>query len=528
MTGQSERDKLDNDLARKLMGKQVQRVSMTSGSSAGGDNPDSRARDSFRNPMTDVGDIIVGTTDGAALRLAIGDEDYVLTVFDIGGGVLVPRWRPGGGGGGSLTIQLATVEIADNVDTLDFEGDQFFVVDNGGGNVGIALDGDYVFEAVSALLTSDDMSVTITPDSGDNTVDLSVSGGAALDVWQSGSTFENPTSILDFDGTIFDLGNPSAGNVTVTLDPDGFQEMTEQAMSDVLISSDASILFTWNDGANTIDVTIDPDTLEESVQDIVAAQLTSVDGTVDIVYDDAGAGTIDLSVDDFVATAIDEAIGEQGSRTWMNNHAFGALNKVPTSTSVLNYGMSTGTSAGTASSADDTSGAYLQLSQTTTSSHSGRSDMQIGYLPDWGLTWVAKVKMFSVITSQRFWTGMFSSVLATATDNDLPASTSMAAFRHSTNASDTNFQAVSSDGSGNYEVTDTGVAAAANDDHIFRIHFGTTIARFYIDNVLVATHTTRVPASGANMGWLTSVKNLVGGGSARGIKWSYMTLSRVD
>ena len=527
MTGPSERDKRDNDLMRKLLPPQGPPPSMAGPSSPGGGSEDVRTRESFRNPMTDIGDIIVGTDYGAAVAVPIGDEDQVLTVTDLGSGVLVPRWQDAtGGGGGGLTIQLATVEIADNVDTLDFEGDQFFVVDNGGGNVGIAIDGDYAFEAVAAILTSDDMSVTITPDSGDNTVDLSVAGGSALAVYEGGVSFEDPTSILDFDGTIFDLDNPSAGHVSVTLDPAGFQEMTEQAMADVLISSDASILFTWNDGANTIDLTIDPDTLEETVQDIVAAQITSTDGSVDITYDDAGDGEIDLSVVDYVIDAIDDALDDEGSRTWVNTHAFGQIIAQPTTTTVLLYGMSTGTSAGTTSSADDTAGAWIQCTQTTTASFSGRSNMGISYFPDWGLTWVSRNKLYSTITNQRFWTGMFSGTLANATDNDLPPSSSMAAFRHSTNASDTNFQCVSSDGSGNYEVTDSGVAAVAGADHKFRIHFGTTTARFYIDDLLVAVHSTRVPASGANMGWLTGVKNLVGGGSARGLLWGYLSLSR--
>lgn len=64
---------------------------------------DKAKRDSFRNPMSTPGDIIVGGEGGGPVRVGIGLEDEVLTVVDIGGGELRPRWATatGGGGGGA-------------------------------------------------------------------------------------------------------------------------------------------------------------------------------------------------------------------------------------------------------------------------------------------------------------------------------------------------------------------------------------------------------------------------------------------
>jgi hypothetical protein len=42
--------------------------------------------------MSTIGDIIVAGESGAATRLGIGTVGQILTVVDIGGGVLVPRW----------------------------------------------------------------------------------------------------------------------------------------------------------------------------------------------------------------------------------------------------------------------------------------------------------------------------------------------------------------------------------------------------------------------------------------------------
>jgi hypothetical protein len=83
----------------------------------------------------------------------------------------------------------------------------------------------------------------------------------------------------------------------------------------------------------------------------------------------------------------------------------------------------------------------------------------------------------------------FSGVLA---NGDTFGTISGAMFRASTSASDTDFQAITSDGSSE-TITDTGVPIDTN-LHLFRVYFpDTSHARFYIDGNLVATNTTHLP-----------------------------------
>ena len=63
------------------------------------------ASSGFVNPMTTIGDIIVGTTGGTAVRLAASTAGYVLTTNGAGA---LPSWAPGGGGGSSGVTSFNT------------------------------------------------------------------------------------------------------------------------------------------------------------------------------------------------------------------------------------------------------------------------------------------------------------------------------------------------------------------------------------------------------------------------------------
>ena len=54
---------------------------------------DLSTRQPFHNPLTATGDLLYADANGQLRRLPIGTEGQVLTVVDIGGGVLVPRWQ---------------------------------------------------------------------------------------------------------------------------------------------------------------------------------------------------------------------------------------------------------------------------------------------------------------------------------------------------------------------------------------------------------------------------------------------------
>jgi hypothetical protein len=95
-------------------------------------------------------------------------------------------------------------------------------------------------------------------------------------------------------------------------------------------------------------------------------------------------------------------------------------------------------------------------------------------------------------TFSRLWVGIVSAGGATLqTDTPGTAGLNVAAFRYSTNASDTNFQCVTSDAS-SQTITDSGVAADTN-PHQFTIVKSGSAYKFYIDGTLVATNTTHLP-----------------------------------
>jgi hypothetical protein len=58
----------------------------------------------FANPMTNIGDIIIGDTGGSPIRLAAGSNGYVLT---LSGGS--PIWAAPSGGGGGMTNPMTTI-----------------------------------------------------------------------------------------------------------------------------------------------------------------------------------------------------------------------------------------------------------------------------------------------------------------------------------------------------------------------------------------------------------------------------------
>jgi hypothetical protein len=80
-----------DELARELRRNQPDPVPMTASTTAGGTDIETK-KAAWTNPMSTIGDIIVAGESGAATRLGIGTVGQILTVVDIGGGVLVPRW----------------------------------------------------------------------------------------------------------------------------------------------------------------------------------------------------------------------------------------------------------------------------------------------------------------------------------------------------------------------------------------------------------------------------------------------------
>jgi hypothetical protein len=104
----------------------------------------------------------------------------------------------------------------------------------------------------------------------------------------------------------------------------------------------------------------------------------------------------------------------------------------------------------------------------------------------------ARTQFFSIVqwnsnTNVRCWTGVTTGSGATMGGSDAPAATSYCAFRFSTNAGDTTWQAVCAN-AGVQTLVDTGIAFGTT-SKAFAIEWDLGIGSvyFYIDNVLVAT-----------------------------------------
>jgi len=111
-------------------------------------------------------------------------------------------------------------------------------------------------------------------------------------------------------------------------------------------------------------------------------------------------------------------------------------------------------------------------------------------------------------TNIREWVGLTTADLHTISS---PTAARVCAFRFDTAAGDGgngNWRAVSSNGAGGVQVNDTGVSAAVNGVG-FRLMILTSVTTitFYINDVLVATHSTFVPDN-VDLGHTASVTTL--------------------
>lgn len=90
----------------------------------------------------------------------------------------------------------------------------------------------------------------------------------------------------------------------------------------------------------------------------------------------------------------------------------------------------------------------------------------------------------------------------------------MVGFRFRTAVPDTNWMCISTDVANSITATNSGVVVAVNTRYIFRMRFvDTSTLEFYIDGVLVATHTTsdNLPDLDATLGYESNIiNNLVG------------------
>ena len=162
--------------------------------------------------------------------------------------------------------------------------------------------------------------------------------------------------------------------------------------------------------------------------------------------------------------------------------------------------------AGSTANAADADGEYLAF---TTSTSAGDAQKRIASVltttrRDRSPEIVCHMKTGASIANVRVWAGFFNSdPTLTAT----PAA-AHAGFRYDTTADGTAFWRTSTHDGATQEVQTTTVAIAANTKYRLRIEFGVSDVKFYVDDVLVATHSTNIPGSTTALGEAWTFVNL--------------------
>lgn len=196
-----------------------------------------------------------------------------------------------------------------------------------------------------------------------------------------------------------------------------------------------------------------------------------------------------------------------------------------------NAGAATGTNLGFAAaptlsgvllSADDTRGPYLKHSTNTTANNVGGVTSAFTIVRgDWMPEMHTRIQMdTSANTDAVWWAGLFSA----APDSNGRPNTRVAAFRYHTKWDQTAYwRCVTIDGTGTTnETTVTSVATAINTPYNFSIFLTTTGTRFYINGVLVATHTSVIPGSTTLLGYVVRCANL--STAKHNVRWSRISI----
>lgn len=170
------------------------------------------------------------------------------------------------------------------------------------------------------------------------------------------------------------------------------------------------------------------------------------------------------------------------------------------------FGLGTITLNGTASAVQDTTGNYVRYTNSTVGGAAG-------WLLAAGLTRPRYIPSGYFIVRLQFdepplrtWVGLSNASLQTV-DNPGASVLSVAAFKYRA-VDSANWRAYTADGVSAQTITDTGVTAANNTRVKLAVVLTTTNAKFYIDDVLVATHTTTLPGIDTTLaGYAASTRN---------------------
>jgi hypothetical protein len=239
-----------------------------------------------------------------------------------------------------------------------------------------------------------------------------------------------------------------------------------------------------------------------------------VDDADDVVLAAAMAYT------DLVAGTSLEAIYDPAKHLLTRNYV------VPSATTLtVADGMAGGVSVvGTSSHSSGASGMFAV--QTTNAAATARGEfMSTATMPQfrWGAgEWAARIIVAPTgdVTDLQMLIGLVLSDISNPASGTPTADYAM--FRYDTAIDGTAFWRCASDNStGTPEATTTAVAITANTLYRLRIRWNAaaTEFKFYIDDVLVATHSTKVPGNSTLVRWCALQKTLAAEAKSLGIQW---------
>lgn len=203
------------------------------------------------------------------------------------------------------------------------------------------------------------------------------------------------------------------------------------------------------------------------------------------------------------------------TRYWYKNRA---------QTAFINGGMTalpTVTSNSAAISGDTTNRALLTVDTVASSGSScGAISTSSVAIRGWQAILSWPIHAGASISNVRIWCGFTSADL---TGVSAPTTQHVAAFRYATDVDGTAFwRCVTCDGSSNVTTTTTSIAVATGTEYDLRIELGSSV-KFYIDNVLVATHASNLP--GNTTGLLIQQAKTTLDASSKNLRMASMALS---